>query len=148
MNKNQLLNIAGGFWVFIGLFLIYRSAGLYQLALSEQQSTDLAIAISVITGMIIGGIKGKFVLIKTARKNRSRIDDLDGPLKMHQVFAAKFYLLIPAMILLGVLLRTFNEYLGGYVVVAAVYFGIGMALMVSSIPYWKASPEPLTEKNS
>ncbi len=147
MNKNQLLNIAGGFWVFIGLFLIYRSAGLYQLAMNEQQSTLQAIGISVIAGMIIGGVKGKFVLVKTARKNKSHIEDLAGPLKIHHAFSKKFYFLIPGMILLGVLLRTFNEYLGGYVVVGAVYCGIGMALIVSSIPYWKANPEPLTEKN-
>lgn len=148
MNKNQLLNIAGGFWGVMGFFLIYRSMELYERALGEQQSTLQAITISVVIGMIIGGLKGKFVLVKTARKNKSRIEDLEGPLKIYHAFAKKFYILIPGMILLGFLLRHFNSYLGGYVVVGAIYCGIGMALIVSSFPYWKASPEPATEKNS
>lgn len=144
MNKNQLFKIAGGFWMLMGFFLVYRSAGLYQLALGDQHSTVRAIVISVIAGLLIGGIKGKFVLTKTARKNKSRIEGHDGPLKIYHAFAKKFYFFIPAMILLGVLLRSFNEYLGGYIVVAAIYCGIGMALIVSSLPYWKASQEPTT----
>ena len=67
MNKNSLLSIAGGFWAFMGLFLVYRSVALYQLALSEQAATMEAIAVSVITGLIIGGAKGKFVFSKTAQ---------------------------------------------------------------------------------
>ena len=39
--------------------------------------------------------------------------------------------------LLGILLRTQNEHLGGYIVVAAIYCGIGVALIVSSLIYWK-----------
>ena len=41
------------------------------------------------------------------------------------------------MMLMGVLLRNFNEYFGGYIVVAGVYCGIGVALMVGSRAYWK-----------
>ena len=37
---------------------------------------------------------------------------------------------------LGIMLRSFNEYLGGYIVVAAIYCGVGMALIVSSRIYW------------
>jgi hypothetical protein len=49
---------------------------------------------------------------------------------------------------LGVLLRSYNEYLGGYVVVAAIYCGIGMALIISSRTYWaRVSTAPSPENS-
>ncbi|MGV7221617.1 MAG: hypothetical protein ACQ9MH_08840 [Nitrospinales bacterium] len=148
MNKNNLLSIAGGFWGIMGLFLIYRSFALYQLAMSEQAATTQAIAISVICGLIIGGIKGKFVFSKTARKNKTRIEGLDAPHKAYHAFGNKFYILVPGMILLGFLLRHYNEYLGGYVVVGAIYCGIGAALAVSSLAYWTGDSKVPAEENS
>ena len=136
MNKNSLISIAGGFWCVVGLFLIIRGFGLYQLAGQEQNATQIAITLSGITAGLIGLIKGKFVLSKTARKNKNRIHQLEDPVSIHQLFAKPFYVLIPMMMGLGVLLRSYNEYLGGYVVVAAIYCGIGMALIVSSRTYW------------
>ncbi|MBT5027488.1 MAG: hypothetical protein HOL15_08935 [Nitrospinaceae bacterium] len=136
MNKNSLISIAGGFWCVVGLFLIIRGFGLYQLAGQEQHATQIAITLSGITAGLIGLIKGKFVLSKTARKNKNRIHQLEDPVSIHQLFAKPFYVLIPMMMGLGVLLRSYNEYLGGYVVVAAIYCGIGMALIVSSRTYW------------
>jgi uncharacterized membrane protein len=136
LNKNSLISIAGGFWCVVGLFLIIRGFGLYQLAGQEQNATQIAITLSGITAGLIGLIKGKFVLSKTARKNKNRIHQLEDPVSIHQLFAKPFYVLIPMMMGLGVLLRSYNEYLGGYVVVAAIYCGIGMALIVSSRTYW------------
>lgn len=136
LNKNSLTSIAGGLWCIIGLFLIFRGFGLYQLAGQEQHSTQIAIILSVVTAVLIGLVKGKFVLSKTARKNKARIHGLDGPVHIHHIFAKPFYFLIPMMMGLGVLLRFYNEYLGGYVVVAAIYCGIGMALIISSRTYW------------
>jgi uncharacterized membrane protein len=147
MSRKELLAIAGGIWVLVGIFLIYRGINLFQLASNEQHASQNAIMISSIVGLIIGGIKGKFVLAKTARKNIARIDGLSGPLKIHHVFSTPFYGFILGMILLGVLLRTFNGYLGGYVVVASIYCGIGMALIIASMVYWKASPDTALEES-
>ena len=145
LNKNSLTSIAGGLWCVIGLFLIFRGFGLYQLAGQEQHSTKIAITLSVISALLIGLIKGRFVLSKTARKNKARIHGLEDPVHIHQIFAKPFYFLIPMMMGLGVLLRSYNEYLGGYVVVAAIYCGIGMALIISSRTYWareSIAPDP------
>ncbi|MFQ5673978.1 MAG: hypothetical protein ACE5G9_12900 [Nitrospinales bacterium] len=141
MQKADLIKLAGGLWAVIGTFLIYRSVLLYQLAATEQGATELSIALSVLAGLAIGAAKGKFVLSKTARKNKTRIENLAVPLKIHHLFAKPFYGFIVGMMLLGVALRTFNEYLGGYLVVGAVYCGIGMALIVSSLVYWKNGSE-------
>ncbi|MZH45985.1 MAG: hypothetical protein F3739_02920 [Nitrospinae bacterium] len=148
MNKNSLISIAGGLWCIIGLFLIFRGFGLYQLARQEQHSTQIAIILSVITAVLIGLVKGKFVLSKTARKNKARIHGLEDPVHIHQIFAKPFYILIPLMMGLGILLRSYNEYLGGYVVVAAIYCGIGMALIISSRTYWASESQTTSPDES
>jgi len=52
------------------------------------------------------------------------------------------------MMILGFLLREFNTYLGGYVVVASIYCGIGMALIAASNVYWKNDQLPSVEEVS
>ena len=92
--------------------------------------------------------KREICIEKTARKNKARIYELDDPVRIYQIFAKPFYFLIPMMMGLGVLLRYYNEYLGGYVVVAAIYCGIGMALIVSSRTYWAKKPTASAPDNS
>jgi len=120
----------------IGLVLVIRGLTLYQLAEMEQHATKIAITISGIVAGLIGLIKGKFILSKTAHRNKNRIYNLEDPVGLQDIFSKPFYFLIPMMMGLGVLLRAYNEYLGGYIVVAAIYCGIGMALIVSSRVYW------------
>ena len=110
---------------------------MYQIAVDEQNSTQMAVLYSVSIGIVVGFFKGLFVLSKSARKNKSRIQNLEAPLKIHQIFAKPFYGLIAGMMLLGVLLRNMNGYLGGYIVVAGIYCGVGIALLVGSRVYWK-----------
>jgi hypothetical protein len=130
----------------IGVLLIYRGTGMYQIAVDEQSSTQMGIVFSVILGIMVGFFKGLFVLSKSARKNRSRIQSLESPVKIYQLFSKPFYGLIAGMMLLGILVRSFNEYLGGYIVVAGIYCAIGVALMVGSRAYWKPETEvPVTE---
>tara|TARA_B100000686_G_scaffold354723_1_gene466663 strand:+ start:3788 stop:4291 length:504 start_codon:yes stop_codon:yes gene_type:complete len=143
LKNNSLINIAGFIWVLVGSFLIYRGVVLYGLAAAEQQSTQNAIMISIITGLVIGLIKGRFVLSKTARRNRARIESLEQPVKIYQIFAPPFYGLIAGMILFGVFLRNQNEMFGGYIVVATIYCGIGAALIISSLVYWKNESGPI-----
>ena len=132
--------------MIIGVFLIYRSALLYQLAIEEQRVAGTSIALSVLVGIGIGAIKGKFILSKTARRNKARIESLSVSPKIHHIFAKTFYGLIVGMMLLGAALRTFNEYVGGYLVVGSIYCGIGMALVVSSLVYWKENSQTVTKE--
>ena len=148
MNKNSLYTLAGSIWGLVGLFLIIRGVGMYQAALETQNASQTALMISIAIAVVIGVAKGRFVLSKTARRNKSRIENIEEPLKVHHVYAKSFYFLIAGMILLGVSLRHFNEYLGGYVVVGAIYCGIGLALMVSSLTYWKTETPPTAKESS
>jgi hypothetical protein len=141
LNKKRLITIAGGLWCIIGFFLVIRGMRLYQLAEMEQNATGVAITISGFIAGLIGLVKGKFVLSKTAHRNKNRIFKLDEPVKLQDIFSRPIYFLIPIMMGVGVLLRSYNEYLGGYIVVATIYCGIGMALIVSSRVYWFAKSE-------
>jgi uncharacterized membrane protein len=148
LTKERLIKIAGGLWGIIGFTLVIRGFGLYQLAEMEQHATEIAITISGIVAGLIGLVKGKFVLSKTARRNKTRIHNLEDPIKLYNIFSKPFYFLIPMMMGLGILLRSFNEYLGGYIVVAAIYCGIGIALIVSSRIYWFSDARILESENS
>jgi len=138
LNKKRLTKIAGGLWCIIGFILVIRGLDLYQIAETDQHSTKVSITISGIVAVLIGLIKGRFVLSKTANRNKTRIYNLNDPVGLKDLFSKPFYFLIPMMMGLGIILRTFNEYLGGYIVVAAIYCGVGMALIVSSRVYWLA----------
>jgi len=147
LNKRRLTKIAGGLWCIIGFVLVIRGIDLYRLAEIDQHSTKVAITISGIVAALIGLIKGKFVLSKTANRNKTRIHNLNDPVGLKDLFSKPFYFLIPMMMGLGIILRTFNQYLGGYIVVAAIYCGVGMALIVSSRVYWFADLQnSLSEK--
>jgi hypothetical protein len=148
LDKRRLLQIAGFIWIIVGIFLIYRGSDLYNLALIEQNTSQGTLIISVILGVVLGILKGKFVLSKTALRNRNRINQLIPPLGIHNVFSGPFYGLIVGMMILGFLLREFNTYLGGYVVVASIYCGIGMALIAASSVYWKSDQLPPIEEVS
>ncbi|MEC9422841.1 MAG: hypothetical protein VYC01_00695, partial [Nitrospinota bacterium] len=124
-----------------------RGLSLYQLAEMEQHATKIAITISGIAAGLIGLIKGKFVLSKTAQRNKNRIYNLDDPVGLQDIFSKPFYFLIPMMMGLGILLRSYNQYLGGYIVVAAIYCGIGMALIFSSRVYWFTEPQIRKSEN-
>jgi hypothetical protein len=147
LNKKRLTIIAGGLWCIIGLVLVVRGLSLYQLAEMEQHATKIAITISGIAAGLIGLIKGKFVLSKTAQRNKNRIYNLDDPVGLQDIFSKPFYFLIPMMMGLGILLRSYNQYLGGYIVVAAIYCGIGMALIFSSRVYWFTEPQIRKSEN-
>ena len=90
MNKKTLIYLAGGLWVMIGVLLIYRGTGMYQIAVDEQSSTQMGIVFSVILGIMVGFFKGLFVLSKSARKNRSRIQSLESPVKFTNFFQNHF----------------------------------------------------------
>lgn len=139
--------IAGAIWVMVGLILFYKGSGLFQLAAQEQNTTQVVIFGSLMVGLIVGSLKGFFVLSKTAKKNKLRIQSLQAPVKIHHTFAKPFYGVIAGMMLLGFFLRTINQYIGGYVVVAAIYCGVGLALIIGSRSYWQSEPHVITQEN-
>ncbi len=132
----------------IGAFLLFRGALMYQIAVDQQSATRTAVILSLAAGLIVGLAKGHFVLSKSAKRNKTRIQDLPAPIRLHHIFSGPYYGLIAGMIALGILLRTFNEYLGGYLVVAGIYCAVGAALIISSRIYWSRDAAAALEESS
>lgn len=140
MKKEHLHTMAGVLWLGIGLMLATR--GVFQfLAAQEMGAGAGAIALAAGLGLVIGFAKGRFVLSKTARKNKNRIAELPDPVKPWQVFSVKFYPLIAVMMGMGIGIRHFFVK-GGSATAQLSYggllCGIGGALFISAFVYWGA----------
>ena len=137
----SLKAFAGVIWILVGGMLLMRSVPMVEAA-SEQSGWTTTI-VSLVVGALLGAGKGRFVLSKTARRNRIRIEALTEAY-IWNVFTRKTWMLVVLMIGLGLLLR------GGaaagwfsWAPIAAVYAGIGAAMLVSSWAYFRVNKPPL-----
>ncbi len=136
MKKLYLILFSGLFWLFGGLSLLMRGL---KLLTSESQLLEggkerVLLLISI--GLLIGFVKGHFVLKKSARRILEKILSLKEPIPFSQVYGRKFYFLIGGMILLGVSLRFIGlpHALHGTIDVA-----IGSALIHGAFVYFRAA---------
>ena len=99
----------------------------------EQNWTRWAIVI----GLLIGGLKAKYLFSKSCNKNLARIDLLDEP-KIWQFFSPKFFLSLAIMIMAGATLSRMahNNYIF-LLSVAILDISIATALIGSSYVFWK-----------
>ncbi|MGK0353183.1 MAG: hypothetical protein ACJAYX_003875, partial [Planctomycetota bacterium] len=130
IQPRRLKTLAGIIWVLVGGMLLTRSVPMVEAA-SEQSGWTTTI-IALLVGAVLGAGKGRFVLSKTARRNRARIEALPSAF-IWNVFTGKTWLLVVGMVGLGLLLRGgaaagwFN-----WASIAGIYAGIGAAMLVSS----------------
>lgn len=92
------------------------------------------------TGVLIGGIKAKFIFSRGCRKNLHRIKTLDQP-RLWQFFRPGFFAFLALMILAGTALSRLAH--GSYPLllgVAGLDLSIATALLLSGLVFWK--PEP------
>lgn len=135
MTHRGLETTARCVWIGVGLMLSVRAVLTFKAAV-DGGSTATGVAIAAVIGLIIGAAKGRFVLWKTALKNRRRIAALDEP-KPWQVFAPAFYPLIAVMMGTGIGLKYLaaKGYAGGFLSYGGLLIGIGAALLASSFAY-------------
>jgi ferrochelatase len=142
VSTKTLNTLAGVVWFAVGVGLT--TVGVrFVFGLNEggDEGTSLEIGAALALAGLIGFAKGKYVLSRTARRNRRRIAALAEPRLWH-VFTPTFYLLILGMMGLGRWLRALaaDGSLGGYIGVGGIYVGIGLALGVASIAYFAKRP--------
>jgi len=111
---------------------------------TDSQRTALGIGIALALGCLAGAAKGRYVLARTARRNKRRIAKLNAP-RVWQVFTGRFVIVILLMIALGRGLRALaaDGWLGGRLGVGGLYVGIGMALAVAARAYFIKPPPPM-----
>lgn len=146
----MLRRLAGAVWIGVGTMLVWRGLAMLfvRARAAPEEATTLAVWVSLAAGLLIGALKGHYVLARTARRNRRRIERLARP-RIQQAFTPRFAVLVPLMIALGVLLRmgAGHGWLGGFTVVGGIYVGIGSGLFVSAFVYFLAPPPPLPTRS-
>ena len=139
-----LSRFAGAVWLAAGGMLAVRGVSMLARAAGPpEHAGGIAIAVSAALGLLVGAAKGRYALRATAQRNLTRIRRLREP-RVWQAFGPVSLALIAGMVGLGVFLRTraARGELGGYLVVGGIYLGIGCALLVSSLNYWRRDPPP------
>ena len=137
--------IQGIIWLMIGSILV--TMGYRFLMVSEELKMignlpllhslsflgiNQATVILVLGSILIGGLKGYYVLAKAASKQLLRLAGLPSPMTYSQLFEVRYLLLVGLMIGLGFLLRTFPVDVRGCVDLA-----IGIALLFGSTIFFR-----------
>ena len=149
LSKTTWIAISGMIWFIVGMglltlglnFIVYKAqieihettsliAKMTPLAGGREQAALALIAV----GLIIGFMKGRFILVKTVRRVVERILKLPSPIKVSQIYSKGYLMLIGSMILLGLSMKWlgFSMEIRGAIDVA-----IGSALMNGAVAYFR-----------
>ncbi len=116
MKHRTCIAISGFVWFLSGGFLLYKGLHLINEATlradtlcyrfqetcgSPQQAGTILIGI----GLLIGFIKGRFVLSKTVKRVANRIAAMTAPIRFSEAYSRSYWLLILSMIALGMSFR-------------------------------------------
>ncbi len=132
VSRRTLSLTAALLWSLAGTVLISRAV------IWLRGAGYLGIAIGV-ASVGVGLLKGWFVFAKIARRNIARLAALSPHKPKICIFAfqaAQSYLIVIAMVTLGILLRHSPI---PRIWLAAIYLAIGSALITASSAYWRAT---------
>lgn len=92
--------------------------------------------LSVATGLVVGALKARFIIIPACRRNLARIDDLPAP-RAWQFFRPWSFLVLALMVTAGAVLSRFAHGRPPLLIgVAALDLAIAVALLASSFLFW------------
>ena len=134
LSAAHLKILAFWLWLIGGLVLTLRGLTFLQGAVPFTPMWLMAIAL--VAALTIGWAKGRFVLSKTARKNKERLDAFTTPQRPLKVYSGRSWLIITLMVVISVALNVLA--ISG-LVRGAVNLGIGTALIISSLAYIRTS---------
>jgi hypothetical protein len=154
--QKALISVAILIWMAVGFMLSRRGLGFIRQA-EELGASSFGSGLALILGLLVGALKGRYVLSRAALRNLERIRALRAPVRPWQVFAPRFYLLIALMMGGGFgVLRPLaaSGGIGLKLSIGALYLGIGGALAISALAYiwpqrfarkprWRPEPESL-----
>lgn len=126
--------LSGAVWLLVGGFLL--SMGLYLLILQPSlQSRELTMLL-VSLGLVLGFMKGRFILSKTAQKAVKKVLLIAEPISFFQVYPPIYLGLIASMMLLGIGLKWLEiaSHIRGIIDTA-----VGFALINASIIYFQSA---------
>jgi len=134
LNPRGLMSMAGMLWMMGGLSLLMVGA---QRLLSVWPQTSMMLMMGVLAAtVLIGALKGVTILSKTATRNIVRLQAVREPLPVRQIYELRSWILIAVMIGLSMTLNLMD--IIPVLARGAINAGIGLALVVSSLRYWRA----------
>jgi hypothetical protein len=147
MTHRSWIAISGFVWLSIGAFLLYK--GLHLISDGTIRSDSLCFRMRevfgsprqsgtalIAAGLLVGFIKGRFVLSKTVRRVALRIVSLPLPIRFSAVYAPSYFILIGSMVALGISMRflPIPVDLRGFIDTA-----VGSALINGAMLYFRAA---------
>lgn len=128
----NILLTTGLIWLSIGFMLTIKGLNLLvgRMPDMSQQTCMLLICLS----LLIGFIKGRYILIKTAKRVAAHILSQKGPMKIFQAYPKSYYIILLAMISLGVFFKflPISKTIHGFIDLT-----IGSALVQGSMHYFR-----------
>ncbi len=135
-SANTIKLIAAIIWLAGSVILMLKSSSL--LIQANNLNPDLPwVWITLLTGLIIGAIKTKYLFTRLCYKNLRRIEALHHP-KPWQCYRPHFFIFLFLMVTLGAYLSRIAQ--GSYYLllsVAVVDLSIATALLGSSLCFWR-----------
>jgi len=142
ITRNTHLKVAFMIWGLVGTGLLI-AGGIFLFGsrslsvLNEGNSVSWqAEGIGLSIALVIGFIKGRFVLKKVARRYIARIQTLPESSPFYMTFSRKSWFMVLGMMVLG---RTIRALGTPHVVVGSIYVAVGFALILGCLNYVKAS---------
>lgn len=134
--KQVLKILAALLWYIGGGMLVWKSSSLL-LEAETVVPQEIWPYLAILAGLIIGGLKAKYLFRHSCEKNLARIDGLATP-KLWQFFRAGFFFFLALMIFGGGTLSRMAH--GNYpflLSVAILDLSIATALLGSSYVFWQ-----------
>ncbi len=129
MSRRTWIFISGLIWAMVGFLLLYKGLGILGTLPDQNVATWL-----VAGGLLVGFIKGRFVLSRTVNRISTRIAGLSEPVHFLEVYPKSYWILLSSMMGLGMLMRMLPANVHGFVDVA-----VGSALLNGAALYFRAA---------
>lgn len=116
LTKTTWIAISGVIWFIVGMGLLTLGLNfiIHKAQVDVEETTSLIALLSPVAGgrekaamavmaigLLLGFIKGRFVLIKTVRRLVKKILVLEAPIRFSEVYGPSYLLLVGSMISLG-----------------------------------------------
>lgn len=124
------LRVAFFLWAIVGTGLL--SVGSHFIWGVAQASPWADPSIWMVVAVVLGYVKGKFVITKVGRRNVARIFTLPDASPLYRTFSVKSWMLVLLMIAIGRTIRFFGAPPMG---VGVIYVAVGVALLIGSQVY-------------
>jgi hypothetical protein len=125
----------GVMWLLIGLFLGAKGVqyGLHELDFSDQQIQNRLFML-LLTGMLVGLVKGRFVLSKVVDRVVRQIVEFEEPILLKQLMSRRYLFLILGMMSLGMVMKVLPI---SFALKAIIDAAVSTALLYGSMLYFR-----------